>query len=333
MKTLVTGAGLVGCHVAQKLAETGENPILFEVAPRMDYIASVVPRDKVTVIVGDVSDMGDLVHVIQKEKVKQIVHTAYMLTGAATERPLAGVRVNIGGMANVLEAARITGIKRVVFPSSITVYAGASANKSVKRPYTEDIALKTVSERPTTIYNLSKLTCEHLGEVYHDVYGVEFAALRLAGVFGPFKPKTAGGLNNVMIREIIDAALSGKAIVLERPRGWPIPREFIYAKDVASAFVSALNAKQLESMVYNVGLGKFHDFADVVNIAREVIPGAEIEAKKATWTEPESAVTGWYYNISQPNDISLTERELGFIPEYDMGKAIADFVDWIKING
>jgi UDP-glucose 4-epimerase len=327
MKTLITGAGLVGSHVAQKLAEMGQRPILFDVAPRMDYIASVVPLDKVTIEMGDITDISDLVRVIQREKIEQVVHTAFMLTSPSTERPLAGVRVNIGGTSHILEAARLMGVRRVVFTSSMAIYLRTSMTE-VKGPYTEDMAFKSISERLASIYAVTKLTCEHLGLAYYDLYGLDFIALRIAGIFGPYKTKSPGGFNTVLIREIIDAALSGKALTLERPLGWPLPREFVYAKDVANAIVKACSAGSLESRVYNIGSAKFYDFPEVVEIARRVFPGAAIKAKEGEWTHPMPVGSGWHYDLPQPIDISLAQRELGYVPEYDMEKAMTDFSNW-----
>ena len=327
MKTLITGAGLVGSHVAQKLVEMGQRPVLFDVAPRMDYIASVVPLDKVTIVMGDITDISDLVRVIQREKIEQVVHTAFMLTSPSTERPLAGVRMNIGGTSHILEAARLMGVRRVVFTSSMAIYLRTSMNE-VKGPYTEDMAFKSISERLTSIYAVTKLTCEHLGLAYYDLYGLDFIALRIAGIFGPYKARSPGGFNTVLIRDIIDAALSGKALTLERPLGWPLPREFVYAKDVANAIVKACSAGSLESRVYNIGSAKFYDFPEVVEIARRVFPGAAIKAKEGEWTHPMPVGSGWHYDLPQPIDISLAQRELGYVPEYDMEKAMTDFSNW-----
>jgi nucleoside-diphosphate-sugar epimerase len=328
VKTLITGAGLVGCHVAQKLVEMGQRPILFDVAPQVNYIASVVPLDKVTIVIGDITDISDLVRAIQSEKIEQVVHTAFMLTSPATERPLAGVRVNIGGTSNVLEAARLMGVRRVVFTSSMAIYCRTSINET-KGPYTEDMAFKSTSERLTSIYAVTKLTCEHLGLAYYDLYSLDFIALRVAGIFGPYKTKGIGGFNTVLIRDIVDAALSGKALTLERPPGWPIPREFVYVKDVAGAIVKACSGGYLESRVYNIGSAKFYDFPEVVEIARRVFPGAAIKAKEGEWTHPMSVGSGWHYDLPQPIDITLAQRELGYVPEYDMEKAITDFGNWV----
>jgi UDP-glucose 4-epimerase len=329
MRILITGAGLVGCHVAQKLVEMGQRPVLFDVAPRTDYIASVVPLDKVTIVMGDITDISDLVQVIQKEKIEQVVHTAFMLTSPSTERPLAGVRVNIGGTSHILEAARLMGVRRVVFTSSMAIYLRTSMNE-VKGPYAEDMAFKSTSERLTSIYAVTKLTCEHLGLAYHDFYGLDFVALRIAGIFGPYKAKSPGGFNSVLVRDIIDAALSGKGLTLERPLGWPLPREFVYAKDVASAIVKACSVGSLQSRVYNIGSARFYDFPEVVEIAMRVFPGAAIKAKEAEWTHPMPVGSGWHYDLPQPIDISLAQRELGYIPEYDMEKAMTDFGNWAK---
>jgi len=327
MRTLIIGASLVGCHVAQKLAEMGEKAILFDVAPRMDYIGSVVPLDKVTVITGDIVDMADLIRVIKKENIEQVVHTAFMLTATSNKRPHTGVRVNIGGTSNVLEAALLMGVRRVVFTSSVSVYHRTSIGE-VKEPYNEDVAFKAASERPATIYALTKLACEHLGLAYHDLYGLDFVAFRIAGIFGPYKPKGSEGPNAAAVRDVVDAALSGKAMTLECTPGWQVPRELVYVKDVASAIVKACSVGQLKSRVYNIGAGRLYDYSEVVEIARRVFPGAAIETKESERTKSIPTVISWLAGIPQL-DISLAQRELGYIPQYDMEKAITDFGEWV----
>ena len=332
MKVLITGAGLVGCHAAQKLLEAGDEPVLYEKTPRVDYVESLVAPDQVKLVVGDVLDLTKLIRVIEEEEADSIVHTAFMLTGSSKEKPHAAISVNVNGTSNVLEAARLTGIKRVVFCSSSSVYTRASI-KGIDRPYTEDMMFRSVSQRPTTIYAATKLACEYLGLVYNDRYGLDFVALRIAGIFGPFKgPKGSGGLNTVLIREIVDAALSLKPITLSRPPGWPAPREFVYAKDVADAILRACYAEDLKTKVYNVGMGTFYDFPDVVRIANEVFPGANVEVRPDGNNTALPDDEGWYYKLFQPFDMTLAEGELGFTPQYHMDRALADLGRWLGAN-
>ena len=118
MTVLITGAGLVGCQAAQTLVEQGETPVLFDIAPQMDNIRRIVDPDKIIIIKGDLTEPLELMAAIENEKIDRIIHTAAFMTAAINQRPAMGIKANMMGLLNVLEAARIFGLKRVVFTSS-----------------------------------------------------------------------------------------------------------------------------------------------------------------------------------------------------------------------
>src|SRR5437763_12092322 len=119
MTTMITGAGLVGSLAAARLLAQGEeHPILYDVAFSMNNLAERLPLDRVTLIRGDVNDLPDVVRAIQTHGVDRVIHTAGFLTWMVRERPYAGVLVDLLGLMSELEAARLTGIDRVVFCSS-----------------------------------------------------------------------------------------------------------------------------------------------------------------------------------------------------------------------
>lgn len=124
MVTMITGAGMVGCQIARILAEQGERPVLFELAPQMDNIASIVDLARIKVIRGDVLEPLEIMKVVEEEHIDRIIHTATLfgLTVGMQQRAYAGVKLNIMGLANILETARLMKVKRVVFTSSNTVY-------------------------------------------------------------------------------------------------------------------------------------------------------------------------------------------------------------------
>ena len=119
MAVLITGAGLVGSQVAQRLVESGEKPILFDIAPSIENLERIVDLSKVKLIRGDVLEPFELMKVIQEERVDRLIHTAAVMTTVMRERLLAGIRINVMGMANILEVARLTKLKRVVLTSSM----------------------------------------------------------------------------------------------------------------------------------------------------------------------------------------------------------------------
>ena len=120
MTTLVIGAGLIGSQVARILVERGEKPVLMDHAAQPQAIGQIVDLDKVTLVVGDVLRPLSIIDVLRTHDITKIAHTAAnpLLTLGAQKEPYSAINLNIMGTVNVLEAARITGLKRVVVSSS-----------------------------------------------------------------------------------------------------------------------------------------------------------------------------------------------------------------------
>jgi nucleoside-diphosphate-sugar epimerase len=246
MTPLVIGSGLVGSQVARILVERGEKPVLMDHAAQNKAIAEIVDLAKVTLVAGDVLRPLSIVDALRSHNISKIVHTAAnpLLTVGAQKEPYSAINLNIMGTVNVLEAARVTGIKRVVVSSS-----------SVLNHYLEggedggDFGKEEAFPRPTTFYAATKQAVENLGLNYAKWCGIEFAGLRYGAVFGPWSGSGGGGPSNV-IREAMRNALAGREAVLP-----PGAMEWVYSKDAARGTVMALDAKDLGPSVFNITMG------------------------------------------------------------------------------
>src|SRR5262249_12121918 len=149
MTTLVIGAGLIGSQVARILTERGEKPVLMDVAAQTKSIGEIVSLDEVTLITGDVLRPLSIVDAIRAHSSTKIAHTAAnpLLTLGAQREPYSAIQLNIMGTVNVLEAARITGLKRVVVSSSSVLnhYLDGGEDKG-------DFGREEAFPRPTTFY-------------------------------------------------------------------------------------------------------------------------------------------------------------------------------------
>ena len=112
MRVLVTGAGLVGCHVAAELLEAGHEPILLDARPQEDYVPAVV--GDVELLTADVVDAGSLETAFASAPVEAVVHTAGLIGRKVARRPELAFRVNVGGTVAVAEAAAAAGVRRLV---------------------------------------------------------------------------------------------------------------------------------------------------------------------------------------------------------------------------
>src|SRR6185437_10733139 len=148
MTTLVIGAGLIGSQV-----EHGEKPVLMDVAAQTQAIGQIVDFDKVTQIQGDVLRPLSIVDALKSHGITRIAHTAAypLLTVGAQREPYAAINLNIMGTVNVLEAARVIGLKRVVVSSSSVLNSYFDGGQDGG-----DFGREEACPRPTTFYAATK---------------------------------------------------------------------------------------------------------------------------------------------------------------------------------
>ena len=301
MTTLIIGAGLVGSQIARILVEEGERPVLMDRAHQVDALGEIVDLERVVLAPADVLQPLELTRLLREHAVDAIVHTAAnpMLTLGAQRDPYPAVQLNIMGTMNVLEAARILGIKRVVVASSNVlnhfIAGGAGAG---------DPAHEEAFPRPTTFYATTKQAVENLGLNYARWCGVEFAALRYGAVFGPWRGHGGGGPSNVM-REAVRRALAGEEAVLPSGR-----MEWVYSKDAAHGTVLALKARSLPSRVFNITMGVVASPDDIVSALRTVIQGAKVRVE----TPAAAAIS--LPDMTHPSDLRLAQSVLGYAPRF-----------------
>ena len=157
MTTLVIGAGLIGSQVARILVERGEKPVLMDVALQPQAIAQIVDLAKVTLVTGDILRPLSIVDALKSHGITRIAHTAAnpLLTLGAQREPYSAINLNIMGTVNVLEAARVTGLKRVVVSSSSVLnhYLDGGEDQG-------HFGKEEAFPRPTTFYSATKQAVE-----------------------------------------------------------------------------------------------------------------------------------------------------------------------------
>ncbi|HET7672532.1 MAG TPA: NAD(P)-dependent oxidoreductase [Burkholderiales bacterium] len=228
MKVLVTGAsGFVGVNLVEALRARDHEVVEFSV-------------DKG----GDVTDTAKLQAAMRG--VDAVWHGAAITAGAEREKREAAriFEVNTLATLRALEAAAQAGVRRFIYPSSSAVY-GETAFTG-QGPVLEDEPL-----RPFNLYGISKVAAEravlHLGPAL----GVEVAAGRINAVFGPGERDT--GLRDTLSPhlQMIGMRREGREAVLARGA----ERDWIYAPDVADAFVRMLEAEKLPPVAMNITQG------------------------------------------------------------------------------
>lgn len=315
MTTLVIGSGLIGSQIARILVERGERPVLMDVAAQPQAMGQIVDLDKVTLVQGDVLRPLSIVDVLRTHGITKIAHTAAnpLLTVGAQREPYSAINLNIMGTVNVLEAARVLGLKRVVVSSSSVLNSYLAGGEDGG-----DFGKEESFPRPTTFYSATKQAVESLGLNYAKWCGIEFAGLRYGAVFGPWSGAGGGGPSNI-IRDAMKNALAGKEATVP-----PGAMEWVYSKDAALGTVKALDAKDLGNGVFNITMGAVTQPGEMASAIGAVVPGAKVK-----FDAPASARVA-LTNRAHHADLSRAKKHLGWEPQFKLQDAVKDLAEWMR---
>ena len=316
MKVLITGGmGVIGSEASRKFVKEGYRPVLF--ARRRDDSLIADIADKVDITLGDVTDLPRLLDVIKINRITHIVHAAAFVGAVSQANPPLSIEVNVGGTVNVLEAARLFDIKRVVFTSAKGIYGPLTGDYGYPtyRPILEDMP-----KNPRRIYDAAKQMGEHLCLYYNDTMGVDSVVLRFATTYGPGKTARHGKMG--VTSQIVEAPAAGKPFHIAQ--GGDEKDDFIYNKDSALGIYLATIADNPKSRVYNIGSGIGCTLRDFERALRNHIPDADISIG------PGLNFLDMPYSPHGVYDVTRARVELGFKPEYDIEKGVADYLATLR---
>lgn len=318
MAILVTGAtGIIGANTVRFLAEQGKDIVVYDTVPPASDNVFADMMDRVKVEIGNVNDLSHVLHVIKRENVEGIIHFAAIVGASALAVPLDTLQVNIIGSANMLEAARLMGLKRVILCSSSAVM-GAPEDIVTPRKE-EDYCFPLLGT-----YAVSKLACEQMTYSYRELYKVDAICLRPRNVFGPgmerLPAERVGPRPEVVL---FNEAIAGQDIHYDSGGDWTM--EWTYVKDFAKGVVQAYNCSAPRHYVYNISFGKVRSLFQFCDVLRKVFPGLTIEIGPGPWAG--SFRVGKH---KPPQDITRAREDFGYEPEWDLDRAIPHWVRWIK---
>ncbi|MBM3218221.1 MAG: NAD(P)-dependent oxidoreductase [Candidatus Rokubacteria bacterium] len=258
MSTLVLGAtGFIGPRLVRKLVARGESVIGVDLNPGAAAFADVPIG--APVIRGDITQFEDVIRIMLDVKPERVINLAYGL-GAGEGNPHQVMRLDVLGMDNCFEAARLTGVKRVVYASSIAV--SGQQSKFGDRLATEDDPHYGTSQ-----YAMHKMFNEFQAQKYIKNYGMSIVGVRPANVTGP--DKVRGSVDHVQI--MVEAA-RGKPVHLPK-KG--LMRTLIHVEDIAEIFLRVLMAEAPRHHLYNSG-GIPVSLGELAEIVRGFLPDAKI---------------------------------------------------------
>jgi UDP-glucose 4-epimerase len=166
------------------------------------------------------------------------------------------------------------------------------------------------------------LAAEQLGNVYREAFGLEFAALRFAGIYGPGKQARHGRMS--LRGRIVEDAVEGKPVTLAR--GGDQLDDMIYVEDAAAGLVQATLAARLNYNAYNIASGVGHSLRQFADAVKAVIPGARIEIG------PGANAMGFDVNRAAIFDTSRARGDFGFVPRFDLRQGVADYIATLRNN-
>jgi UDP-glucose 4-epimerase len=309
---LITGGtGFLGSYFTRYALLQGgeERVVVFDQYADRGRIADVL--DRVTLIEGDVADTDAVRSAIDAHGIDRIVHFAFILGSPPPGKMIPYVRVQSLGTANVFEAARAAGVRRVVFGSSVAAYGRQHA--AVLR---EDLPAD-----PLEPYGFSKLWGEALGRHYTKELGLEVASLRFGSTFGhgrAWRGSYSSGLlqppREIHYMARVEEALRGKAV--EMPRDDAVA-DWTYAGDAAQAVWLALTAERLPHHLYNVRSER-RCIGDFTQAMRELLPEASITTTDAQPGNAHAAMD------------TARLKSLGYAPQYTLKSGLQDYIERIR---
>ena len=307
MNILITGAGLIGSNAARHAVDNGHKAALFDLSPNRDYVDKIVGRDKAGIVAADMRDLPALLSALEKFNVDTIVHTAGLIGSRVQENSYTGATNNILGTINILEAARLRKVRRVVYVSTFGVYDRSKINDNAIR-----------EAHPIGGHNLyatTKVCSEQLVHAYASMYDLDTMIIRPGGVFGRGFYIGGSTVGKVM-RDLALAMIKSDPIMIDAKTYGP--NEYVYGKDVGMALFLACVAQSPKQRVYNAGTGVVHGPQELAAVVRELAPRNEVKVSGTTAADKTRSI---------PMDISVSKTELGYAPKFMLKDALRDYVE------
>jgi NAD dependent epimerase/dehydratase len=310
---LVTGAGgFIGSHLAEQLVELGANVKAFiRYNSRNDWgLLELLHKDKldrIEVLMGDLKDADAVRHVAKEVDI--IFHLGALIAIPYSYiHPRETIETNVLGTLNVLNAAKETGVEKLVHTSTSEVYGTARYV-----PIDEEHLLQGQSP-----YSASKIGADKIAESFYCAFDLPIAIIRPFNTYGPRQSARA------VIPTIITQALTKNKVFL----GSLHPtRDYTYVRDVVEGFIKVAESSKSVGEVINIGSNFEISIGDLAEkIVSLTGKNAEIIADPVRVRPQDSEVERLWC------DNTKAKRLLGWEPKTSLDEGLKKTVDWISDN-
>ncbi|XP_063771161.1 L-threonine 3-dehydrogenase, mitochondrial-like isoform X2 [Pseudophryne corroboree] len=308
-RVLITGGlGQLGVGLAKLLRKQfgKNNVILSDIRKPPDHVFYSGPF-----IYSDILDYKNLREIVVNNRITWLIHYSALLSAVGEANVPLARAVNITGLHNILDIAAEHGL-RLFIPSTI----GAFGPTSPRNP-TPDLCI----QRPRTIYGVSKVHAELMGEYYHYRYGLDFRCLRYPGIISA-DSQPGGGTTDYAVQIFHDAIKTGRFVCNLKP-GTRLP--MMYIDDCLRATVEMLEApaESLTMRTYNINAMSFSP----EELAQEVhkhLP--ELEVVYDVDAVRQAIADSWPMNFDDGN----ARDDWGWKHEYDLPELVSTMLNHLN---
>ncbi|XP_050333281.1 L-threonine 3-dehydrogenase, mitochondrial [Bactrocera neohumeralis] len=308
-KVLITGGlGQLGMECAKLLRSQygAESVVLSDIIKPSKEVIESGPY-----IFADILDFKGLQKIVVDNRIDWLIHFSALLSAIGEQNVPLAVRVNIEGVHNVIELAKQYNL-RIFVPSTI----GAFGPDSPRNP-TPNVTI----QRPRTMYGVSKVHAELMGEYYYHKFGLDFRCLRFPGVISSDPP--GGGTTDYAVAIFHEALRSGKYTCYLRP-DTRLP--MMYIEDCLRALLEFMRApsENLKRRVYNVTAMSFTP-EELVEELSSYVPNLHVTYKPDS---RQDIADSW----PQVFDDSEARRDWGWQHKYDLKNLVSFMVKDVREN-
>ncbi len=297
------GTGFIGSHLVDELAASGHF-VRVLARPASAHVAQRWPNPRVELVIGDFNDRATIERAVRGcDVVFHLVSTT--LPKSSNENPLFDLASNVGGTLQLLDAVRKHGVRKVVFASSGGTVYGRTKASPIHESHATD---------PTCSHGIGKLTIEKYLQLYKELHGLDYCALRIANPYGERqRTEKAQGAIGVLLERV----LNGRPFDI-----WgdgSVVRDYIYVGDVVRALIAGAAVGETPSKVFNVGTGRGTSLNQLVDVVEHVTGrrAQRIYSPARSFDISENVL-----------DTSRATEELGWTASVSLEDGIRKTIEW-----